>query len=363
MMETKKGHSCPVHSYNEWDPLEEVIIGHLAGAAPPVYHKVLEAVVPPEMVEVIKQYNEPTWPAELLEEAEKQRQAFIHILKSEGVVVREPEPMDFTQTHATPFWQTHGECATCPRDSLLVIGNEIIEAPMSWRSRYFETFPYRPIVKEYFRRGAKWTAAPKPQLKDAVYNYDYQVPQEGEPMRYVINEEEPLFDAADFMRFGKDILAVRSNTSNEAGITWLERHLGEEYTIHRVKSKFRQPMHLDDQLMPLAPGKLLISPEYIDENELPEFLKSWEILKAPKPDPVDDSFFSAESIGYFWLNINVLVLDHERLVVEASQTSTIKALKDWGFKPIPCSFMKYADFGGLFHCATVDIRRRHSIAY
>lgn len=39
---------------------------------------------------------------------------------------------------------------------------------MAARDRYFECFAYRPIIKEYFIQGAKWTAAPKPQLLDTL---------------------------------------------------------------------------------------------------------------------------------------------------------------------------------------------------
>ena len=35
-----------------------------------------------------------------------------------------------------------------------------------------------------------------------------------------------------------------------------------------------------------------------------------------------------------------------------------KALRDWGFEPVPTPFMNYKLFGGGFHCATLDIRRR-----
>jgi glycine amidinotransferase len=59
-----------------------------------------------------------------------------------------------------------------------------------------------------------------------------------------------------------------------------------------------------------------------------------------------------------WLSINVLMLDEKRVIVERSQESIIKKLKDWGFEPIPCSFANYAPFGGCFHCATLDVRRR-----
>ena len=60
--------------------------------------------------------------------------------------------------------------AAMPRDILIVVGDEIIEAPMAWRSRFFEYRAYRPLLKEYFKRGAKWTTAPKPLLSDDLYD-------------------------------------------------------------------------------------------------------------------------------------------------------------------------------------------------
>ena len=60
--------------------------------------------------------------------------------------------------------------AAMPRDILIVVGDEIIEAPMAWRSRFFEYRAYRPLLKEYFKRGAKWTTAPKPLMSDDMYD-------------------------------------------------------------------------------------------------------------------------------------------------------------------------------------------------
>lgn len=63
-----------------------------------------------------------------------------------------------------------GMYAAMPRDILMVVGNEIIEAPMAWRARFFEYRAYRPLIKEYFRKGAKWTTAPKPTMSDELYD-------------------------------------------------------------------------------------------------------------------------------------------------------------------------------------------------
>jgi glycine amidinotransferase len=60
--------------------------------------------------------------------------------------------------------------AAMPRDILLVVGEEIIEAPMCWRARFFEYRAYRDLMKEYFHAGATWTVAPKPLMDDALYD-------------------------------------------------------------------------------------------------------------------------------------------------------------------------------------------------
>ncbi len=59
-----------------------------------------------------------------------------------------------------------------------------------------------------------------------------------------------------------------------------------------------------------------------------------------------------------WTSINVLMLDHKRVVVDRSQPTLIRALKDWGFDPIDLPFSSYGPFGGSFHCATLDVRRK-----
>ena len=51
-----------------------------------------------------------------------------------------------------------------------MIGNEIIEAPMGWRTRFFEYQAYRKLMTEYFKKGAIVTTAPKPIMGDELYD-------------------------------------------------------------------------------------------------------------------------------------------------------------------------------------------------
>jgi len=153
---------------------------------------------------------------------------------------------------------------------------------------------------------------------------------------------------------------TRSNVTNLMGIEWLRRHLGSGFRIHEIESRCPQPMHIDSSFMPLAPGKVLVNPDYVDIERLPAVLKKWDVLVAPRPDPVE-GFMSKISMCSPWTSINVLAITEKKIVVDQSQPTLIKALKDWGFDPIPAPFLSYGPFGGSFHCATLDVRRRGTL--
>ncbi len=352
--------SPTVLSWNEWDPLEEVIVGRLEGATIPSDHVTVTFNLPPfaaKFYRFVGGFRYPGWMRKL---AQKDLDAFIAILEAEGVKVRRPDIVDFKTRFSSPAWSSRGFCTACPRDGYLVVGDEIIESPMCWRTRYFEGDAYRSLFKEYFKAGARWTSAPRPQLLDDLYDQRYRIPEKGEEMCYTINEWEPVFDAADFVRCGRDLFVTVSNVTNRFGIEWLRRHLGDGFRIHEVPSLCRQPMHIDSTFLPLAPGKVLINPDYCDVANLPSALRRWDILIAPRPDPVE-GVMAKISMCSPWTSINVLSLTDKKVVVDQSQPTLIRALKDWGFDPIPCPFLAYGPFGGAFHCATLDVRRRGSL--
>jgi glycine amidinotransferase len=347
--------ACPVGSHNEWDPLEEVIVGRLEGALIPPAHPAVTFNVPRAVARIYRFVGGFRYPRVLTRPAQRELDEFIRVLEAEGVRVRRPDPLPPARRVRTPFWTSTGFCIACPRDAFLVVGDEIIEAPTCWRARYFEPLAYRRLFREYFEAGARWTAAPRPALLDSLYDADYRIPGPGDPLRYVINDSEPVFDAADFARCGRDLFVTRSNVTNAAGIEWLRRHLDGTHRIHEIESRCRQPMHIDSTFLPLAPGKVLVNPEYLDPKRLPRVLAGWDVLVAPRPDPVRGVVASMCSD---WISLNVLMLDEKRVICEKSQPSMIAALRGWDFEPIPVPFLHYAPFGGSFHCATLDIRRR-----
>ena len=346
----------PVSSYNEWDPLEEVVVGVVDGAAVPPWHVTLQATVPASQQPFFQRSGGRPFPPERIEAARRDLEGFVDILEAEGVTVTRPDAADFSKPYSTPEWDSTGLYAAMPRDLLLVVGDEIIEAPMAWRSRYFEVHAYRRLLKDYFRRGARWTSAPRPQLGNDLFDPAYQDPGEEGAFSSVITEFEPTFDAADFVRCGRDLFVQRSHVTNASGIEWVRRHLGRDYRVHEIEIRDTHPMHIDATFMPLAPGKLLVNAGRI--GRLPEMFRTWDVLEAPEPCLAEGHPMYMCSA---WVSMNVLMLDEERVVVERGEERMIRALRDWGFTPIPCPFVDFYSFGGSFHCATLDVRRRGTL--
>ena len=207
----------PVCSYNEWDPLEEVIVGRVEGAHMPPMTIEVRAGISKQWSDFFNENSGKSFPIEHLKKAAEEIEELCNVLRHEGVIVCRPEALDHGKIYTTPDFSSSGLYAAMPRDFLMVIGDELIEAPMAWRSRFFEYRAYRPLIKEYFNRGAKWTTAPKPQMSDELYDQNHPVDKSAEDRqkfisqgKFVTTEFEPCFDAADFIRAGTDIFAQRS---------------------------------------------------------------------------------------------------------------------------------------------------------
>ena len=235
-------------------------------------------------------------------------------------------------------------------------------------------------------------------MGDASYNHDWEIFDRSNPDQFTsaITEFEPMFDAPDFVRFGRDIFVQQSQVTNRFGIEWMRRHLGDDYNVHELCFGDAQAMHIDSTFVPLSPGKLLINPTrqcytgsdsrwftYNGESKefkLPEMFKGWDIFVPPNPTcsvkggPKDflnakerkiffdvNSKFPCYTSSPWTATTNMLLLGENRVICEESQVETMKFMEDIGLKPIACPFNHFMPFGGSFHCATTDIRRRGTL--
>lgn len=279
---------------------------------------------------------------------------FTQILDDAGVRVRRPETLESVPIVRTPGWEAPMGHALMPRDSFLVLGDEIIETPPMLRARYFETDLYKELLTEYFLNGARWTVAPRSRLLDRNFDHSYVHKDQVGTTAPVDPFYEIMFDAAQVARIGTDLVFNVSTENHRMGATWLQRHLGDTYRVHTVSVADN---HIDAYVLPLRPGTLLIR-RGVDVTQLPEFLQKWDMIwyeEFEVPVELESEgvpFLASQSIG-----INVLNLDEDRIVVQDIQGPLITSLEKAGFTPIPCRWRHGRSLGGGFHCVTLDTAR------
>ena len=168
-----KNDNAVVNSWNEWDQLKHVIVGVAENSNIPP----MEPALVPKLTEDsgMKGSSGPR-SEESVEKAKIQLNNFVKILNSLGVKVDRPTPIDFSKTISTPDWINEGMFGCMPpRDVILTVGNEMLEAPMSYRCRWFEYLAYRPLLQKYYNDdpNMRWEAAPKPRLNHETYKTNY----------------------------------------------------------------------------------------------------------------------------------------------------------------------------------------------
>jgi len=94
--------TCPVRSFNEWDPLEEVIVGSLEGAVMPPSHITVTRTILPLAAQLYRVFGGHRYPRIMVSAARRELEGFVK-LQAEGVAVKRPDIMDFTVRALTPF--------------------------------------------------------------------------------------------------------------------------------------------------------------------------------------------------------------------------------------------------------------------
>lgn len=145
--------------------MQEVIVGRVEGACVPKLTIEVQSNTDKKHWPFFHEFGGHPFPSDHMKKATEEIEEFCRVLKAEGVIVRRPEIVDFADSYKTPDFEVpSGLYAAMPRDILMVLGDEIIETPMAWRSRFFEYRAYRPLLKEYFKVSTTLKSRKKTQV-------------------------------------------------------------------------------------------------------------------------------------------------------------------------------------------------------
>lgn len=346
-----------ISTHNHWDPLEEIIVGRADHArVPTVDRSTMNMSYSNYNIDQIKPL-EGEYPQWLIDEANEDIEQLVKALEGFGVKVHRPKVIDHSQEFSTPEWRTTGWYSWCPRDLLLPLGNLMIETPSPCRSRYFETRAYHDIMLEAVKDGVEWIAAPKPILTDASYQFE---DINGKPS---LTNIEPVFDAPNCIRLGKDILFQISNTGNHLGMQWLRNVLEHRgYRVHAAEHIYSFA-HFDSTIIPLRPGLVLLNSSRVTPENCPKLFEKWDKIwfKDVTRIPTTESGPGSISPCSPYIGMNILSIDPQTVVVGSDQTNLIRVLETKGFTVVPIKMRHSQTLSGGFHCATLDLRRRGSL--
>lgn len=358
------GPQVPVSSSDEWSPLREVIVGtpyhldyHEDMSFKLFFHRNLtpyRTEGPARRATANRLFRNVRPGNQLRDECLEDLDGLIGVLREYGAIVRRPSVLTTVPEVRTPHWTAPMGHALMPRDLFLVIGDEIIETSPAVRARYFEADLYKELLTGYFNAGARWTLVPRSRLLDR--NFDFS-----DALRHGYDGDLPpdpfyelMFDGAQVIRFGRDLVFNVSTENHRMGARWLARHLDRRCRVHVVEITDN---HIDASIVPLRPGTVLLH-ESVDPADLPAPLQKWDRIRyqwLDQPLEVEEDglpLLASQSVG-----MNVLSLDEQHVIVQDIQLPLIRDLEKHGFTPVPVRWRRGRSLGGGFHCVTLDIRR------
>lgn len=341
----------PVQSYNDWDPLQEIVVGIADYSMLPTVDKSTHSFcyADQKLEDIIHLHGPHS--QQIIEEANEDLDNLAYTLETLGVRVHRPKPIDHTVKFSTPEWTTTGWYTYCPRDLLLPLNNMIIECPSPMRSRYFETRAYYDLLYKWMHEGTKWISAPKPILADDSYQLD-------DIRDPTLLNKEIVFDAPNIVRLGKDLLYQISNSGNRLGYKWLQTIIGEQYNIH-LAEKYYSFAHFDSTVLPLRPGLVLFNGDRCTPDWYPPIFESWDKIFFPGDKVVDigSNLVNGISPCSKYIGLNFLSVNEQLIICDENQTELRRELDRWGIETIGLPMRQARTLSGGFHCVTLDVRR------
>jgi len=382
-----------INSHNEWDKLREVVLGSADKQAAVLTWDRRDAI-PEKSLKKAIELSKEAYPQWLLDEVNEDLEDVRKIFVNFGAKVHRPKVYDINRMYTSPYgWSSTGNNIYNIRDLHLIVGNNVIESSSPTKNRYFEATALYNIWYDYFKEGFRWLVAPKPTLEgDVLTPYfkdeknriltnedkEYQKLTDGRIEKlHNLTEKEILFEAANTVRMGRDILYLISSSGNEIGARWLQSILGSDYRVHTTRDIYRSS-HIDSTILCLRPGLVLLNSTRVNEKNCPKIFEKWDKIWFTDVAPMtqeevdyqknyrDKITFQLKELGFEsnlqqlgspWVGMNVFSLDPNTVLVDHRQKKLIKILENHKMTPVPIRLRHCYTHGGGIHCATLDTVR------
>lgn len=304
-----------INSQNEWDTLEEIVVGSATSANWPSRDPVFSRE---SQNSTWKQSAPPSGPVPqwIIDETNEDLDRLVDVLEKNSVIVHRPKDIEFQLRS--------GMYNYCPRDRLLIAGNTVIDPAMMYPCRDMELEALTDIVD----RAEKYLHMPR--------------------------NEGLIMDAANVCRLNDKWLYLESRSGNRAAAEWLAEQLPH---IDIYGCNFYSGVHIDSSIVPLREGLVVLNASRVNSDNIPDCLKDWD--KIWVHDVAAQEFYQYPYASK-WIALNMLSLDPYTVIVDSAQSDLITRLEQHKLTVIPMQLRHSRTLGGGFHCVTLDLRRRHA---
>ena len=315
-------------AHHEWGKLREVVIGIAPADDFVVFHEESMRWQAPPGDEYSRRHAgrrlieiDPDWAHRM----ERQVDSLGELVAREGVKVHRPERLQGVER---TFLAPNGEGTQLfPRDAMIVVGGNVIDASLRLICRQRERYGLRQHAQRLATLGARWSSVPL-----------------GSPG----GVDGPFLEGGDVLLNGYEIYVGMSGCASDmAGIDWLQALLGERYRVIPVALR-SNVLHLDCALGLIKPGLLIWCPEKLIDG-LPMSLRGWDSIVVSKEEAN-------------LLATNGLILEEGRMVVDADNERVIEELRKRKVDAIPLPFDGPIRAGGGMRCAHHPLLRESVLA-
>lgn len=345
-----------IKSHNDWDQLEEIIVGTADYATLPTMNKSVQAFSYAEYtLEELKSLEGPH-EQRIRDEANEDLDILSKTLTDLGIKVHRPKSVNHEKKFSSPEWETTGWYTFCPRDLLLPLDELVLEAASPMRARQYETRAYYDYLYQQVDEGVEWIKAPTPILEDSLY-------QVNDLKRPTVENHEIIWEAPNVVRLGKDLLYQVSNTGTLKGYQWMKNIVEKRgYKLHLAEG-FYFFAHFDSTVIPLRPGLVMLNAERLNENHYPQIFKDWDkiwvtadmMYTAPTQLPGGIPPCSP------WIGMNMLSVNTELVIIDQDQDELRRVLGKHGIETIGLPQRHARTMSGGFHCQTLDVKRKGNL--
>jgi glycine amidinotransferase len=363
--------SAGVNSFDEWSHLREVVVGRAEHYTdhhldPSFLLFFFENVAPALSNDNGDGQRLLSIPAQLVDELNEDIAGFVDALTGCGVTVLRPAAPGKDVDIRSPHWDARATPPLNIRDQTIILGNTIVETAPHIRARVFENDWLKPAFYRYWQHpDTNWLSMPRPALGAGSLDDAYFRRNCVDVSRVTASETaqsidglglELVFDGAQCIRLGRDVLVNVANHNHRLALRWLRDNL-PRLRFHELDAIADN--HIDSIVVPLRPGLMLLrSPKFLPY--LPASMQSWEAIYPPsmsQPEPDYNQFGFVIPTASRYIDINVLSIDESTVVVNSHYPELITVLQQRGFTVVPVQHRHRRLFGGGFHCFTLDTVR------